>query len=98
MTVLGLDYGSVRIGVALSDFSGTIAHPRNFIQAEPLGQCLAIIADICSTEKVELIVLGLPKHMNGNEGDSAAAARKLGTAIAETTFLPVDYIDERLTT
>jgi putative Holliday junction resolvase len=98
MIVLGLDYGTVRIGVALSDFSGTIAHPKTFIAAEPLSECLAQIVAICSENDVSTIVLGLPKHMNGDEGVSAIAARKLGAAVAEATSLPVDYIDERLTT
>lgn len=98
MIVLGLDYGTVRVGVAMSDFSGTIAHPKKFIPAEPLPSCLAEISKICSENDVSTIVIGLPKHMNGDEGVSAAGARKLGAAVADATSLPVDYIDERLTT
>ena len=98
MIVLGLDYGTVRVGVALSDFSATIAHPKDFIAAEPLSKCLLMIAELCSENDVSQIVLGLPKHMNGDEGVSAVAARKLGAAVAEATSLPVDFIDERLTT
>jgi putative Holliday junction resolvase len=98
MTVLGLDYGTVRIGVALSDFTETIAHPKTFIPATPLSDSLSAISEICLSNNVSRIVVGLPKHMNGDEGDSAAAARKLGAAVAEKTSLPVEYIDERLTT
>ncbi|MCK5844842.1 MAG: Holliday junction resolvase RuvX [Victivallales bacterium] len=98
MTVLGLDYGTVRIGVALSDFTEIIAHPRKLVLAEPRRDCLEHIFEICVSNDVSRIVVGLPKHMSGDEGDSAVAARKFGAAVADRTSLPVDYIDERLTT
>ena len=98
MRVLGLDYGTVRIGVALSDFSATIAHPKSFIQAEPRSKCLSEIRDLCLANDVSEIVVGLPKHMNGDEGVSAEAARTFGAAVSEETSLAVYFIDERLTT
>ena len=98
MRTMGLDYGSVRIGVAISDPSGIIAQPKNYLEAKPKKKCLIKIAAICKELQITQIVIGLPKHMNGDEGISAKAARLLGAAIVEVTDLPVDFLDERFTT
>ena len=98
MRVMGLDYGSVRIGVALSDPSAIIAQPKCYIDAEPRKICMQKIAELCSETQTEQIVIGLPRHMNGDEGESAKAARVFGDAVAEATSLPVDFLDERMTT
>jgi putative Holliday junction resolvase len=98
MRVLGLDYGSVRIGVAVSDPDGIIAQPGDFIPAEPEKECILNIKSLCSKLSVEKIVIGLPLHMNGDEGESALAARNLGRAIQESMDIPVCFIDERLST
>ena len=98
MRILGLDYGTVRIGVAISDPSAIIAQPKGNIAAEPRKKCMEEIKVLCSETGTEQIVIGLPKHMNGDEGESAKAARIFGAAIAEATNLPVDFLDERLTT
>ncbi len=98
MRIIGLDYGTVRIGVAISDPSAIIAHPKGYIDAEPKKQCIEKIKELCNETEAEQIVIGLPKHMNGDEGDSAKAARIFGAAIAEATNLPIDFLDERLTT
>jgi len=98
MRIMGLDYGSVRIGVAISDPSGIIAQSKDYIDAEPRKECLAKIAELCRKGNISQIVIGLPKHMNGDEGDSAKAARLLGTDITEFMKVSVDYLDERLTT
>ena len=98
MRAMGLDYGTVRIGVAVSDPSGIIAQPKGFVKAVPRRQCIAEIASMCTDLKIGVIVIGLPKHMNGDEGESAQGARRLGSEIESSTNLPVTYIDERLTT
>ena len=98
MRVLGLDYGTVRIGVAVSDPGAVIAQPRDFIKAEPRRECLKQIAALCEDLGVARIVIGLPKHMNGDEGESAKAARTFGDAVNKETGLPVVFIDERMTT
>jgi len=96
--ILGLDYGTARIGVALSDESHFLASPRGFIPAEPKRKCDDSLAELCATENVERIVVGLPRHMSGEEGDSAKAARKFASRVSERTGLPVEFVDERLTT
>jgi putative pre-16S rRNA nuclease len=98
MRILGLDYGTVRIGVAISDPSKIIAQPKGFIKADKKKQCIADIEKICREFSVEKIVIGLPLHMSGEEGESAIAARELGVAIQEKIEIPIHFIDERLST
>ena len=95
--ILGLDYGTVRIGVALSDPVGMLAKPLPFIPATPWREAVAQLQTLCETEKVTDVVVGLPINMDGTEGDSVKGARRLGERVAEQTGLPVTYIDERLT-
>lgn len=97
MRIMGLDYGTVRIGVAISDPDAIIAQPKGYVDAEPRKACLKQIADTCKDQQIGAIVIGLPKHMNGDEGKSAQAARKLGSDLTEITSLPIEFIDERLT-
>jgi putative Holliday junction resolvase len=98
MRYLGIDYGTARIGLAISDASAVIASPLKTVKAEPAENAVKEISGICSEKKVDGIVIGLPLHMNGDEGASAEGARKLGTAIENATDLKVEYIDERLST
>lgn len=95
--ILGLDPGERRIGVALSDPTGTIASPHSVIDrrtSDPLG----VVRDLCAAEGVERIVIGMPTGLSGNEGPSAKAARAFGSWIAEGVDVPVEYQDERFTT
>ena len=98
MRVLGLDYGTVRVGVALSDPMGIIAQPKGFLKAESRKNCIAEIEKLCLEFSIEKIVIGLPLHMNGDEGESAIAARALGAAIQQKVEITVCFIDERLST
>ena len=73
--VMGIDYGTARIGVALSDELQMLAHPAETIQVAKTQNPAARIAAIVQEKNVERIVVGLPRHMNGSEGVSAEAAR-----------------------
>ena len=95
--ILGLDPGERRIGVALSDPTGTIASPHSVIDRRR-SDPLAAVRDLCEAEGVEQIVIGLPTGLSGNEGPSAKAARAFGSLIAEGVDIPVEYQDERFTT
>ncbi|MEA2022906.1 MAG: Holliday junction resolvase RuvX [Actinomycetota bacterium] len=95
--ILGLDPGERRIGVALSDPTGTIASPHSVIDRRSVKLADAVRA-LCEEHGVERIVVGLPTGLSGVEGPSAKAARTVGTAVAEATGLPVEYQDERFTT
>ena len=93
--LLGLDYGTKRVGVAISDSSQLIASPYQVIEAT---RVLAGLDEILAVEEIEAIVVGLPISLSGEEGASAEGARSLGGKVAEHTGLAVVYVDERFTT
>lgn len=96
MRLLGVDWGRVRVGLAISDEAGFMAHPLEVLPGagpEPLANRLA---EVAAREKTEKIVLGLPKNMDGSEGDSAALVRRLAAAL-QAKGLSVEFWDERLT-
>lgn len=92
--ILALDYGTKRIGVAISDESQKIAFPKPFIEAEKKDELLRLIAD----EGVEQVLVGLPKSLSGKETKSTEAARELAQWVKRNSALPVEFIDERFTT
>ena len=94
--ILGVDPGTVRVGVAASTILGTI-HPVGFLDAEPREAMLKNLATLAQNRDSVGIVVGLPINMDGTEGPAAKAARKLGAEIATATGLPVAFADERLT-
>lgn len=96
--VCALDLGAARVGVALSDELGMMAHPRGVIAARPRPKLLEALKDIVTTEQVERIVVGFPLDMRGHEGEAARRARGLAQEIADATACDVELFDERLTT
>ena len=94
--ILALDHGSRRIGVAIGDMETGMAFARTAIKRRSLDHDLALIGELCTDEGVERVVIGLPLHADGSEGEQAAAARAFGERLA-ATGLTVDYEDERLT-
>lgn len=99
MRVLGLDLGSKRIGVAVSDRTGTIASPLQVVQRSGSARRdHELIARLVRDEEAEAVVVGLPLHMNGTEGAAAQAARKEAAALATVVGVPVHTWDERRST
>jgi putative Holliday junction resolvase len=98
MRILGLDLGSKRIGVALSDPDGTIASPLTTLERQGGQRDLAALAELARLHEVGAIVVGLPLHMDGRRGPEAEAARAFARRLAAATGLPVETLDERLTT
>ena len=101
MRVMGLDYGSVTVGVAISDELLYTAQGIEVIrrkQENKLSQTLARIEKLIEEYKVERIVLGYPKNMNNTVGDRAQKSEELKAALERRTGLPVELWDERLTT
>ncbi len=99
--ILGLDFGSKTVGVAISDPLGLTAQGLEIVRRErenKLRRTLARIEEIIEEYGVTRIVLGLPKNMNGTEGPRAAATREFGESLERRTGLPVTLWDERLTT
>lgn len=101
MRILGLDYGSVTVGVAVSDPLGLTAQAVETIvrhRESKLRQTLARIGEICREYQVEKIVVGLPLNMNDEPGERAEKATEFGELVHRRTGLPVIMWDERLTT
>ena len=97
--LLGVDWGEVRIGVALSDETRVLASPLLTLVRRP-GKRFPMrpFLDLVATHAPVGVVLGLPLTPEGDEGPAAAAARELGALIARRTGLPVEWWDERMTT
>jgi len=95
--LLGLDYGTRRIGVAVCDDMQIIASPlENYTRASEEADS-HFLRDVVSEYRVVGIVVGLPVHMSGDEGGKAAEARAFGDWVSGITSLPVAYRDERYT-
>jgi putative Holliday junction resolvase len=96
---LGIDPGSKRIGLAVSDLSGTIASPLSVLRRSKSKQHdLHELARIARDEQVDVIVVGLPLNMDGSEGKAAKAAIAEARRLATLVDVPVELHDERLTT
>lgn len=92
--ILGIDYGTKRVGLALSDGLGLTARPLEVVPRNDLRDALRRLADEYAITKV---VVGLPTGLSGFEGSSAEGARLLGAEVAETLGVSVEYVDERFT-
>ena len=96
---LGVDLGSKRIGIAISDPSGTIASPLTMIpRSGSQRRDHAAIGLLAAEEEVATVVVGLPLNMNGTAGPAAQAAIKEAAALATVLNMPVVTFDERRTT
>lgn len=93
---MGFDYGSKRLGVAVSDLLCTIASSYKIIHRTSMEKDLAEIQKIIEEKEVGAIVYGLPLQMNGEEGDTAVEVRKFAQIVFEKTNLPYMFWDERL--
>ncbi len=99
MRALGIDLGSKRIGIAVSDRSGTIASPLTVLQRTgSRRRDHAAIAALVREEEAEMVVVGLPLNMNGSAGPAAQAAVTEAEALATVVGVPVITFDERRTT
>lgn len=97
MRKMALDYGEVRIGIAFSDLLNIIANGYETYTRTELQQDIDYLASLAKEKEVDTIILGLPKNMDGSEGERAEATREFGKLLGEKTNLPIKYLDERLT-
>lgn len=97
---IALDVGDVRIGVAISDLLGITANPRETYvrKKSDVEADIAYFCEYAKREDADCFVLGLPKNMDGTEGDRALVTREFGDMLKEASGLDVYYQDERLTT
>jgi putative holliday junction resolvase len=96
--ILGLDYGTRRVGAALSDPGRTIAFPVEVYVLRGAKHDAEHYRDIVAENEVDRIVIGLPLHTSGREGQLAAMARAFGDWLAAVSGRPVVYYDERYST
>jgi putative holliday junction resolvase len=97
MRILALDHGTRRIGLALSDELGIIAQPLEFIEAEPFAGVLRRLQTIMAEKEVALILVGLPRNMDGSYGPAALKVREFVAALQAAVTVPIETWDERLT-
>ncbi len=98
MRALGIDFGERRIGLALSDPEGSFALPYRVLERTSDHDAIAAIAAIIAEEGVELLVLGEPRRpADGAAGPAALRVRRFGARLARRTALPVEWVDESLT-
>jgi putative Holliday junction resolvase len=96
--ILAVDYGRVRLGLAVSDALGMASHPLPALRRSSPEADLVALRAVLAERDVRRLVVGLPLNMDGSEGPMAKEARAFGTWLSAATSLPVDYEDERLST
>lgn len=96
--IVGVDFGEVRTGVAVSDAGRFLASGIGYIKVGGLHKTAEKIAEIAAEQGASAIVVGCPVNMNGTAGPRAERCRDFASEVAELTSLPVAMIDERMTT
>lgn len=94
--IIGFDFGTKRLGVAVSDLSQTIASSYKIIYRQNWENDLLEIKKVIADKEIGAMVIGLPLQMNGQEGDVAAEVRKFAEKLSEDTGLEYYLWDERL--
>jgi putative Holliday junction resolvase len=94
MRTLALDHGTARCGCAISDPSGTLVRPLPVIEPPDPKR----VAEVVASEDAELVVIGLPVGLGGEEGEQAQVARRFAEAVESLVEVPVETYDERFTT
>ena len=95
--IAGIDYGTVRIGVALGDLEVRMASPYETYQRRTPQLDAEYFTELAKEERLARWVVGLPVHLSGEESPKSYEARKFGKWLEELTSLPVDFYDERYT-
>lgn len=95
--LLCVDYGDKRTGLALTDEDQHFALPHGRIEQTEVDALVTEVAALCTEREVAGILLGLPYNMDGSEGSRAIKTRAFGKALVTATGLPLEYMDERLT-
>src|SRR5689334_18687008 len=96
--IMGIDYGTVRLGIALSDELQFLAHPAETVLMHKPAAALTRVAALVHEKEVERIIVGLPRQLNGVLGDSAAKAQEFAEKLRPLVSCEVETWDERLST
>ena len=97
MRILAIDHGTERMGIAVSDELKMIAQPLEYIPAEPFAAFLARLKEILREKEVELILVGMPRNMDGSYGPAALKVQEFVAALKDAVTVPIRTWDERLT-
>lgn len=95
--IAGVDFGTVRIGIAITDPQQKIASPFDLYQRQGKDQETQYFRDLVASEQIALWVVGLPIHMSGSESKKSREARAFGAWLESTTGIPTTFFDERFT-
>jgi RNAse H domain protein, YqgF family len=95
---MSIDYGDVRTGIAISDIRGILASPLCVIKESYQPKLVDKIIELINENKIEKIVIGLPRNMDGSYGYRCDDCKSLGQAISEKINIDTEFEDERLTT
>ena len=95
--IAGIDYGTVRIGVALADLEVGIAGPYETYTRRSEAKDADYFRQLVTEERLKRFVVGLPVHLDGRESQKSREAREFGAWLAKLTGLTVEYFDERFT-
>ncbi len=98
MRILALDHGTRRVGVAVSDELQMIAQPLEYIAPEPFADFLARLKAILQEKEISLILIGMPRNMDGSYGPAALKVQEFVAALKDAVTIPIKSWDERLTT
>lgn len=94
---LGIDHGEARIGLAISDDLGMLAHPLETIHIKTVADPITRIAEIVTRDQIGMIVLGLPRNMNGTYGPASEKVKEFAEKLRAKVTCEVKLWDERLT-
>jgi putative holliday junction resolvase len=97
MRILAIDHGSKRMGIAVSDELQMIAQPLEFVSAEPVEKFFERLGQIIAEKEVGLIVIGVPRNMDGTYGPAATKVQEFVTKLKTAVTVPIKSWDERLT-
>lgn len=98
MRILGLDHGTRRVGVAVSDEMQMIALPLEYIAPEPFADFLVRLKEILREKEIGLILIGMPRNMDGSYGPAALKVQEFAAVLKDAVTVPLKLWDERLTT
>lgn len=98
MKIMSIDYGDVRTGIAISDIRGILASPLCVIKESYQPKLVDKIIELINENKIEKIVIGLPRNMDGSYGYRCDDCKSIGQAISEKINIDIEFEDERLTT
>lgn len=98
MRAAAIDLGKVRVGLAVADELGLLAHPRPYLDGGNRGALLGALCQLAAEEGLKLFLVGLPRSLSGAEGPPARRARAFARDLERRSGVPVQLVDERLST